>query len=112
VTSVDPSEPALEAIKGRYPGWDTPGTTIYNQQFTNTNTVWLEIIHEFPLGTACLEVYGSHLGPSRYSLFNYKMVVGYTYVPRKGPGMMTTKLFPVSWGRYLPRYSPRHRPRH
>lgn len=112
LTTNSPVEPALLAIKGRYPGWETPGTTIYNQPFSNTNTVWLEIIHEFPLGGACIEVYGRDLLPSRYSIFRNKMLVYYTYQPRHGPGMTVTKLFPLTWGAYLPRYSPKHRPKH
>ncbi len=112
IATRDPSQFALLAIKGRYPGWDTPNTTIYNQQFSNTNMVWLEIIHEFPLGIACIEVYGRGLVPSRYSTFNYRTLVSYSYQPWRGPGISTTKLFSVMWGHYLRRYSPRHRPKH
>lgn len=112
VTTVDRNEPALLAITGRYPGWDTPGTTIYNQPFTNTNTVWLEIIHEFPLGISCLEVYGHGLRPSSYAVFKNRTLVSFTYRPRHGPGISATKLFPVSWGPYLAQYAPAHRPRH
>jgi hypothetical protein len=112
LTTNDPNEPAYLALTGRYPGWDTPGTMIYKQPFTNTNTVWLEIIHEFPLGIACIEAYGRGLLPSRYARFDYHMLVSYSYLPRKGPGTSATKLFKVSWGQYLPQFSPRHRPKH
>lgn len=112
VTSAKPDEPALLAIHGRYPGWDTPGTTIYQQPFTNTNTVWVEIIHNFPLGVACVEVYGPDLRLSRYSAFRNRMLVSFADLPARGPGERATKLFRVRWGRYLPQYSPRHRPKH
>lgn len=114
LTSSDPTEPALLAVKGRYPGWDTPDTTIYQQPFTDgrTNSVWVEIIHEFPLGMMCVEVYGSLLRPSHYKTFNDRMLVAYTYLPAKGPGISTQKLFPISWGPYLHRYSPHRRPKH
>lgn len=112
ITTTDGTTPALLAITGRYPGWDTPGTTIYNQPFTNSNSVWLEIIHEFPLGIACIEAYGHGLAPSRYRLFNYRILLWYTYAPAHGPGTTSQKLFPIHWGPYLHRYSPRHRPKH
>ncbi len=111
VTSSAPNKSALAAITGRYPGWDTPGTTIYNQAFTNTNTVWLEIIHEFPLGISCLEVYGHHLRPSHYSAFKDKVLVSYTYQPTHGPGENRTKFFAISWQHYLAQYFPAHRPK-
>ena len=63
---------AYAAITGQYPGWDTPQTTIYSQQFTNTNTVWLEIIHEIRLGMACMEVFGQKLRPSSYGVFKQR----------------------------------------
>lgn len=112
ITTTNDTTPALLAITGRYPGWDTPGTTIYNQPFTNSNSVWLEIIHEFPLGMACIEVYGHGLGPSRYGTFNHRILLSYTYAPAYGPGTTSQKLFPIHWGPYLHRYSPRHRPKH
>lgn len=112
VATKDPNQPALLAIRGRYPGWDTPGTTIYNQSFTNTNTVWLEILHEFPLGVACIEVYGRGLTPSQYSAFKNKILVSFSYLPVRGPGYITQKLVPIHWGRYLSQYSPRVRPKH
>lgn len=112
ITTSSPDDITLVAIKGRYPGWDTPGTTIYNQQFSNTNTVWLEIIHEFPLGISCMEVYGHRLLPSRYADFKNRMLVGYSYLPRRGASTTTTKLFSVTWRRYLPQYSPKQRPKH
>lgn len=112
VTSSDPAEPALAAITGRYPGWDTLGTTIYNQSFSNTNTVWLEIIHEFPLGISCLEVYGHDLRPSHYSAFKDRILVSYTYQPGRGHGENKTKFFAVTWQHYLPRYAPLRRPKH
>lgn len=111
VTTTVKGESAYVAITGRYPGWDTPGTTIYNQPFTNTNTVWLEIIHEFPLGIACIEVYGHQLRPSTYAAFKNRVLVSYTYQHKRLRGN-TVKFFRVSWGRYLPRFSPRHRPKH
>lgn len=112
ITSTDASEPALLAIKGRYPGWDTPGTTVYQQPFTSSNTVWLEIDHEFPdPGMDCIEVYGSHVRPSEYSQFRKRILVSYSYFWH-GHGWSATKFIPVSWGRYLARYSPRHRPKH
>jgi hypothetical protein len=111
VTTAAKGEPAYAAITGRYPGWDTPRTTIYNQPFTNTNTVWLEIIHEFPLGIACIEVYGHELRPSTYASFKDRILVSYTY-QHGSSRRNTVKFFPVSWGRYLPQFSPRHRPKH
>jgi len=112
ISTKNPNEPALLAMTGRYPGWDTPGTTIYSQSFSNTNTVWLEIIHEFHLGTDCIEVYGHGLRLSQYSAFKDKILVEYTYLPAHGPGYLTQKFLPVHWGHYLPRYSPRIRPKH
>lgn len=111
VSSTDRNMPTLLVIRGRYPGWQTPGTTVYQQVFTNTNTVWVEIDHEFPLGMACMEIYGSRLEPSNYAAFNLRMLVGYTYF-HAGHGWSAVKLFPVTWGSYLPRYSPRVRPKH
>jgi hypothetical protein len=110
ITSADKNTPALVAIRGRYPGWDTPGTTVYEQPFTNTNTVWVEIDHSFPLGVACIEVYGTLLEPSSYARFAHQMLVGYTYL-HAAHGWRTDKLFRVHWGAYLPRYSPRARPK-
>lgn len=112
ITTTNGTTPALLAITGRYPGWDTPGTTIYNQPFTNSNTVWLEIIHEFPLGMGCIEAYGHGLAPSRYRMFNYRILLWYAYAPAHGPGGTSQKLFTIHWGPYLHRYSPRHRPKH
>jgi hypothetical protein len=111
ITTDAKDTPASTAITGRYPGWDTPGTTIYNQQFTNTNTVWLEIIHECPLGIACIEVYGQKLRPSSYGVFKQRVLVSYTYKYGRQRSN-TVKFFPVSWGPYLPQFSPRHRPKH
>ena len=111
VTTALKGEPAYAAMTGRYPGWDTPGTSIYNQPFTNTNTVWLEIIHEFPLGIACVEVYGQKLRPSSYASFRNRILVSYTF-QYKRLRSNTVKFVPVSWGTYLPQFSPRHRPIH
>jgi hypothetical protein len=111
VTTAVKGESAYGAMTGRYPGWDTPGTTIYNQPFTNTNTVWLEIIHEFPLGIACIEVYGHKLRPSSHGAFRNRILVSYTY-KYKRLRSNTVKFVPVSWGQYLPQFSPRHRPKH
>lgn len=112
ITTTNPEVPALLALTGRYPGWDSPDTTIYNQQFTNTNTVWLEIVHEFPLGTSCMEAYGSGLLPSRYSMFDHRLLVAFSYRRKDGRALRAQKLFPLAWGKYLSRYSPRHPPRH
>ncbi len=111
VTTALKGEPAYAAMTGRYPGWDTPGTSIYNQPFSNTNTVWLEIIHEFTLGMTCIEVYGHALRPSSYATLKDHILVSYTY-QYKRLRSNTVRLFPVSWGRYFPQFSPRHRPRH
>lgn len=111
ITTTLKGQPAYAAITGRYPGWDTPGTSIYNQPFTNTNTVWLEIIHEFPLGMACIEVYGHELRPSSYASFRNRILVSYTF-QYKRLRSNTVRFIPVSWGPYLPYFSPRHRPKH
>jgi hypothetical protein len=112
LTTSSANDPVYLEYRGRYPGWDTPGTTIYNQPFTSTNSLWLEIIHEFPLGIECVEAYGRRLLPSRYSTFDDKMLLSYTYLLPGKPGVNTQKLLPVHWGTYLPRYSPRVRPKH
>ena len=111
ITTTRKGDVAYAAIKGRYPGWDTPGTTIYNQPFSNTNTVWLEIIHEFHLGMACMEVYGHNLRPSTYAAFKNRILVSYTY-QHKQLRANVVRFFPVTWGRYLAQFSPRHRPEH
>lgn len=112
ITTTKRNRPALLGIHGRYPGWDTPGTTIYQQPFTNTNTVWVEIDHEFlarPID--CIEIYGRTLIPSSYHSFRNHILLGYSYF-HGTHGFRTVKLFPIRWGSYLPQYSPRHRPRH
>lgn len=112
VTATGRSEPALEAIKGRYPGWDSPGTTVYQQAFTNTNTVWVEIDHNFTAsGIDCIEIYGKHLKPSGYASFKNQMLVGYSYFHR-GHGWTNVKLFKTTSGPYLTAYAPAHRPKH
>lgn len=111
ISTTQRYRPALLAITGRYPGWNTPDTTVYNQPFTNTNTVWLEIVHEFPMGMMCIEVYGRGLRPSTYKEFKGKILVAYSYRPRRGPGTRTQKLIPFHWGLYLKRYAPHTQPK-
>lgn len=103
---------AVMAIRGRYPGWDTPGTTIYQMQFSGANQVDLEYDHTFQAnGLSCTEVYGSDLIPSTYGQFTYREMVGYNYRVHNH-GYSEVKMFPVRWGAYQPQYAPRVRPKH
>jgi hypothetical protein len=110
ISTKDPNEMALLAITGRYPGWQTPGTVVYTQPITSSNSVSLEIQHDFPLGIACMEAYGHGLRPSTYTRFRDSFLVYFTYLYRSS-GYSATKFFHIHWGRYLPHYSPRHRPK-
>jgi hypothetical protein len=96
---------ALVAITGRYPTWGVDGTTVYQQSFTGTDAVDLEITYEFPpSGYDCIEVFGTKLTPATsVRTLASRMLVGFSYA-HGSERRSAVKLFAVAWGPYLKQY--------
>jgi hypothetical protein len=103
--------PALLAITGRYPTWGVDGRSVYQQPFTGSNAVDLEIIREFPAaGYDCIEVFGTELVPADVRGLRNRILVGLSY-QRGSERRSDVKLFAVSWGSYLSQFGgPAHVP--
>ncbi|HCG01969.1 MAG TPA: hypothetical protein DEV93_15675 [Chloroflexi bacterium] len=104
VSTTEKNLPALVAITGRYPTWGVDGTTVYQQPFTGSNAVDLEITYEFPpSGYDCIEVFGKKLVPAGVRSLENRMLVGFSYV-HGNDRRRAVKLFAVAWGPYLKQF--------